>query len=275
VIGCWPRGESYFRRNDWAGRWQRDGRWIMDSPAANALSHFLHLPLYLLGHSMDEAAVPAAVAAELYRANDIENYDTCSIRITLGGQLPLVVAYTHACHTTVEPLVTIETERAQIRYFSYRHIEIRTADSCEKLSLCDQPHRHMLSAFKARFDDSTGAPAGATLEMSLAQVMAVNAASESAPVIDVPREFVHPVHDSEDNIVRTIRNIVPALEACAQRGCLIHETGLAPWAHAPKPFALKDYRHFRGPHQMHQPSLAMEKLGVDVTIPRRRQPMKA
>ena len=61
---------------------QRDGRWVMDSPAANALSHFLQLPLYLLGPSMNQAATPVKVEAELYRANSIENYDTCSIRAT-------------------------------------------------------------------------------------------------------------------------------------------------------------------------------------------------
>src|SRR5687768_13988334 len=49
VIGCWPRSTHYFARNDWAGRCRRDGRWVMDSPANNALAHFLHLALFLLG----------------------------------------------------------------------------------------------------------------------------------------------------------------------------------------------------------------------------------
>jgi predicted dehydrogenase len=122
VIGCWPRGDAYFRRNAWVGRLQRDGRWIMDSPAANALAHFLHLPLYLLGSSMGEAATPLSVEAELYRANAIENYDTCSMRVIIEGNVPLIVGFTHACDTTIEPRVTIQTETSEIRYLAYRHI---------------------------------------------------------------------------------------------------------------------------------------------------------
>src|SRR5688500_7814725 len=102
VIGCWPRSERYFGRNDWAGRLRRDGRWVLDSPVSNALAHFLHLALFLLGPTREQSAKPTAVAAELYRANRIENYDTCTMRFTVKGpgvqgEIPLFIAYTHAC----------------------------------------------------------------------------------------------------------------------------------------------------------------------------------
>src|SRR5512136_150523 len=36
----WPRDEKYYRRNSWAGRMRDDaGRWILDSPAQNAMAH--------------------------------------------------------------------------------------------------------------------------------------------------------------------------------------------------------------------------------------------
>ena len=258
VIGCWPRGEGYFRRNDWAGRLQRQGRWIMDSPAANALSHFLHLPLHLLGKSLADAAMPTEVAAELYRANDIENYDTCSIRLTLPGDVPLIVAYTHACDATVEPLITIQFEEGRVRYFSYREIEIQTSAGVERIPLSSQPHRQMLATFESQLRGAADAPTGATLEMSAAQVAAMNAASEFAPVHDVPAAFIHPMHDSEDNVVRTIRGIVPALQACAQQGCLLHETGLAPWAQVPKPVRMGGYSQFAGPRGIVTPKLSVQ-----------------
>src|SRR5207249_3033108 len=97
VTGCWPRSERYFARNAWAGRFRRDGCWVMDSPASNALAHFLHLALFLLGPTRQQSAHPDAVTAELYRANEIENYDTCSMRFVVDNNVPIYVAYTHAC----------------------------------------------------------------------------------------------------------------------------------------------------------------------------------
>src|SRR5688500_14823920 len=96
VIGSWPRSERYFTRNDWAGRLQRNGRWVLDSPANNALAHFLHLALFLLGDRPAASAKTSSVSAELYRANRIENYDTCSMRFTLASSgTPLLIAFTH------------------------------------------------------------------------------------------------------------------------------------------------------------------------------------
>src|SRR5207248_7972248 len=61
VIGCWPRSERYFGRNDWAGRFKRDGRWVMDSPATNALAHFINLAMFLLGPAPASSASPTHV----------------------------------------------------------------------------------------------------------------------------------------------------------------------------------------------------------------------
>jgi predicted dehydrogenase len=148
VIGCWPRGERYFQRNDWAGRYARDGRWVMDSPAANALAHFLHLPLFLLGSSLHSAANPLSVGAELYRANPIENFDTCVLHLVLADQVPLIAAFTHACDEIVEPEVVLEMQKATIRYYANRHIDIeRSGARRERLPLSKNPHQHMLEVF--------------------------------------------------------------------------------------------------------------------------------
>src|SRR3954470_23453320 len=125
VLGCWPRSERYFTRNGWAGRLSRDGGWVLDGPANNALAHFVHLPLLLLGPALQDAIAPTDVAAELYRANDIESYDTCSLRFTLRGDVPMHVALTHACAKSIEPVVTIEFESATVRYCSGLHAEIQ------------------------------------------------------------------------------------------------------------------------------------------------------
>src|SRR4051812_13176461 len=54
-LGCGPRNERSFSRTAWAGRLRRDGRWVLDGPATNALAHYLHLPLLLLGPTLQDA----------------------------------------------------------------------------------------------------------------------------------------------------------------------------------------------------------------------------
>src|SRR5665213_934650 len=82
VLACWPRSQAYFNRAPWAGKLQHNGVWVLDSPANNAMAHFLNLALFLLGSTQVDSANPITVEAELYRANSIENYDTCSVSYT-------------------------------------------------------------------------------------------------------------------------------------------------------------------------------------------------
>jgi predicted dehydrogenase len=247
VIGCWPRSERYFTRNDWAGRMRRDGRWVMDSPASNAMAHFLHLALFLLGRSEHSSGSPTEVVAELYRANPIENYDTCSMCFTVGGDVPVCVAYTHACATALEPVVTIETERGQIRYVSGRHIEVRFGTNVEILRLASNPHKLLLESFRAAIRGTDGAAVASTLEMARAHTVAVNAASEAAAVVDVARDYVQVLPSADQSSVRAIREIVPALKKCVADKCLLHDTGAAPWSQRGGRMAINGYAHFAGP----------------------------
>src|SRR5918992_777122 len=69
----WPRDETYYLRNKWAGRlFTGQGHPVFDSPVNNACAHYLHNMFYVLGDRTDTSAVPARVTAELYRANSIE-----------------------------------------------------------------------------------------------------------------------------------------------------------------------------------------------------------
>jgi predicted dehydrogenase len=276
VIGCWPRSERYFNRNAWAGKFRRgaDGCWIMDSPASNALAHFLHLALFLLGPTRDRSANVTEVAAELYRANRIENYDTCSMRFVVGAGVPLLVAYTHACAQPHEPVVSIETERGQIRYVAGGRIEIRMGKSShangdgngnrrghangdgvcdnipevpEVLRLSSNPYKHMFGAFRAWARDGVDGVLGSTLEMARAHVVAVNAASEAAPIADVPEKFVDVISTADQSQLRAIHDIVAALESCVRDQCLLHETGHAPWSYPPVRTPVNGYAHFAGP----------------------------
>jgi predicted dehydrogenase len=247
VLGCWPRGQRYFGRNDWAGRLRREGRWVVDGPAGNALAHFLHLPLLLLGPTLQEALTPLDVTAELYRVNPIESYDTCSLRYTLPGDIPMHVAFTHACAKPIEPFVVIEFDRARLRYVSGQHVETQRPGETEILPLSPHPHHEMLRTFQRWVLQGPENLVGATLESARAQVVAVNAAVEAAVIHDVPDEFVDELPARDHATLRTIRDIGPALLESMSRRCLLHETGRARWARAAASMHINGYSHFRGP----------------------------
>jgi len=162
--------------------------------------------------------------------------------------VPVVAAFTHAAATSVEPVIVIETDTGStLRYLSGRYIEIHTADGrTETLPLSANPHKHMLSAFAAWVRGSHGL-LGSSLEMARAHVVAVNAASEAAPVIDVPMEYIQRTTAHDGANLNAILGIVPALRACVAEDCLLHETGLAPWAQPTRTLAINGYHHFAGP----------------------------
>lgn len=266
VIGCWPRSSEYFSRNQWAGRLRRHGRWVMDSPVSNALSHFLHLALFLLGPTAESAASPVEVAAELYRANAIENYDTCAMRFTLDGDVPLLVACTHACETSVEPVITIESERGRIRYLAGRHAEVRVGTHTEVIPLLGNPYPRLLEGFQDYLHGGRASGSiAATLETARAHVVAVNAASEAAAVHDVPAEFID-VCQADSGPVHAIRGIVPAMQYMTDHKCLLSETELLPWSRPPQRKQIHQYTHFAGPKQSNGRPTVADRHGQTVPV---------
>ncbi len=97
IAAGWPRGRAYFGRNNWAGKIVLGDLPVIDGPATNGLAHVLHDAMFLASPEPDGFAVPLRVKAELYRARQIESYDTCSIRAELENGVELTAALTHAC----------------------------------------------------------------------------------------------------------------------------------------------------------------------------------
>ncbi|MGD2215372.1 MAG: Gfo/Idh/MocA family oxidoreductase [Gemmatimonadales bacterium] len=118
-LTLWPRTEGYYNRNDWAGR-KRDasGRWILDSPANNAMAHDLHNMLFLLGNRIDRSAEPVDVSARLARVNDIETFDTVAARVRTAEGVELLFLASHAVadDESVEPRFVLEFADATVAF---------------------------------------------------------------------------------------------------------------------------------------------------------------
>jgi predicted dehydrogenase len=181
----WPRDSAYYGRAAWAGHFQRNGSWVLDSPLQNAFNHFVNLALFLLGPSVDESAVPVSVEAELYRINDIENYDTLSLRLTVGGGATVLILLTHAGGVGRDPVIRLAGERGTGTWRFDGEITLRPDAGEEEIGGVldvDAQRDSMIAGFDRRV---RGTPdpdrTAATLEHARATLVAVNGASEAAP----------------------------------------------------------------------------------------------
>lgn len=243
VIGVWPRPLAYFQRSGWAGRIKRGDTWVLDSPVNNAMAHFVHAALYLLGSTEHAAASPIAVESELYRAADIENYDTATIRATLPGNVTFLVAMTHATSTTIHPQIVITTDRTTVRLQHPNKITYGDGADRVDVPLWEGAPWHVPPAVARYIGGDAGTPVG-TLEMARTHTVLINAASEASAIVQVPTAFITRTADQ----TAVVTDLVPALQRCVERRQLLSETKMVPWA---KPGGRLDfpngYHHFRGP----------------------------
>jgi predicted dehydrogenase len=247
VLGCWPRPLSYYHRNDWAGKIAREGRWILDSPANNAMAHHLHLGLFLLGATERDSAVPTEVEAELYRANDIENYDTCSLRLTFANGVHMLAGMTHACRTMSNAEIVIRTQYARIRFIHEKQIEIHRNTASEIIPLAPGRISSLLSAVHTLHREGPGSAPASTLEMARAHTLTINAASEASTIMQVPADQIDTIENEPGNPQLAIRDIEAVMEASIREDRMLHELGAVKWSAPAGDFTVADYRHFAGP----------------------------
>ena len=243
---CWPRDSGYFTRASWAGRFKRDGVWVMDSPAANALSHFIHLTMYLLGPTLESSAVPQRVDAELYRANDIENYDTCAIRVDVGGPTAMF-CMTHASSVNVDPMIVIRGEHGMIEV-TFSQVFLRNRGGTQTIPRASEARTYMVQAFADVIRGRTPRTAVGTLEMARVHLVVVNGASEASAIHDVPPEFVEMQASREGAAtLRCIPGIDTFFRACAHDNVMPHESGKVAWTSPAGSIDVRHYAHFNGP----------------------------
>ena len=134
TIICTPRTRTYYAP-EWSGRISKDGVMVMDSIAFNACAHYVHNLLFILGDAVDTSVYPKKIKAECLRANDIENFDTCVLRMVTESGVKLYFAATHATDTTRQPEFVFEFENATVSYYKQGdngHLVATFRDGSEK-----------------------------------------------------------------------------------------------------------------------------------------------
>jgi len=251
VRACWPRGHRYYNRSNWAGALKREDVWVLDSPANNAMAHYITLMLFLIGESETMPAAPTSVEAELYRVHPIENFDTCTLRVKTQSGCVAQVFYTHASKEAIGPVIEIRGEKGTVVWTGADGFTFHVHGESSPRLMPSSPRNRLRENILARFCDELRGVRNtqsvlATLEVSRAQTVVVNGASEAGHIHNVPKQFVTPYEHNEDRFL-AIENIESMFERCSKENKMLHETGLAPWSSAAGVCDLRNYRKFAGP----------------------------
>ena len=242
----WKRYDEYYQKW-WSGRVKGpDGQWILDSVLTNATCHYLQNILFLLGDAMDTAAMPDSLCASLYRAKDIESFDT---DIVMGriGDCAFYHFATHAAEVNTEPRFLYTFERATVSFnmdeMDGRVVAQFTDGSTKVYGEPFTDHetaRKIEWMLNAVLDPELQIPC--TIPTSLPQALVCNAIFDQVPIINFPKSLL--VRES-DPAGTFVRGLYEDMLSCFDNSKLPGACGFD-WAVPEKPVALEGYRAFTG-----------------------------
>jgi predicted dehydrogenase len=232
-VVLWPRKRSYYQRSSWAGAKQaRDGAWVLDSPANNATSHYLHNILYVLGEQIDRSTSPVETVAELYRANPITNFDTGAARFRTQNGAEVLYYCAHAVERTVGPRFAYEFEKATVRYELDGEFIATFSDGTQKNYGNPDPDsgRKLWRTADAIRSGNGAAPLACGIEAALGQTRAIDAMHRSCTEIaEFPADLRRVTTDEKGDTLTYVDGLIDTLLKCYDESKLPHELGV-PWA---------------------------------------------
>jgi len=250
TIVHYPRDESYYARNNWAGRKRAaDGRLILDSPLHNAVAHHINNMLFVLGDAPGTAVAPKIIQAELYRGNpDVDNFDTAALSCISdnGAEILFYTSHSLAKANSFGPICQFRFENATIVHIDEREHETYYAmlDSGKTIRYQPSGGGHMQKLWDC-IDAAGGGPLPRSgIAAALPEVICVNGAQLSHPVITIPEEFVKRTGDPGKRMT-SVDGLEDALLNCFERNRLPSELeeGLRPpWASPGKIVGVQDLK---------------------------------
>ncbi len=239
----WPRGADYYRKSKWLGRKKdEEGRWILDSPANNAMAHFLHNLFYVLGEQTDTSVQPAEVTAELYRAHSIKNFDTVACRAFSQEGTEFLFYASHVTHLDKGPVFSFEFEQATITYSEVSDDIIATDLKGKEKHYGSPEESHPLRKLtEAVASAREPRPIICGPEAARSQTLCMNGIQESFPEI---LEFPDSMIQREERRL-WVDGLGEAFNDCYTKGILPSEGDFS-WARGGRAVDLRDYHYYPG-----------------------------
>jgi len=212
-LGLWPRPVSYYSRNSWAGKNWLNGHLVNDTPVSNAFAHFLNLCLFFAGSEESTSAKGVGIEAELLRANEIETFDTASLRIKTDTGIPIHFYCSHACKENAQATIRIVSESATINWKHETGIFIERGGRKEFRKLpagIVDTRTPMITNIVNALEGMQSAIC--TPEIAIAP-LAINELLQGTPVTPVSRTCLKRIAMPEDSLV-AVEGIEETFHAC-------------------------------------------------------------
>ena len=239
--GLWPRPQSYYNRNQWAGKLRFNDAYVLDSPFNNAFAHEVAMACFLAGRELFAAAELKSIEAELYRAREIESCDTACFRIITASGLPLSFFFSHACQVAEDPEILITGENGEIQW---GYDSLKLSGGAEKLQISLLSPQAIREAMMNALLEKIHNPSRfvCNLQIAAAHTICVNAANESSGVTRIPSHFIT-TPEINGSIQPSIENIQGLVARCFEKNALFSESDI-PWSQPGKALPIHDYRSF-------------------------------
>lgn len=218
IVALWPRSQAYYDRNEWAGKLFCQGHPVYDSPFNNALAHQIMNMLYLASPQRKQAASVQRLEAELYRAYDIESFDTGCMRVQTSDGVQLVFAATHACGETMNPVMHLDADAARVDWAIGGDATITYRDGTAEVVPERMPHLCMIENVADAVLGQVPQP-HCTLEIGRAHAACIDALHRAAQIRDVPAAYVTTSEDGQ----RLVSGVEEAIRVVSRTGQLFSE----------------------------------------------------
>ena len=242
----WPRPDSYYARNEWAGRLKAGAAWVLDGPTNNALAHQTANMLYLASPTPRAFAAPLAIRAELYHAREIDSEDTSAVEVqTDAGATIYFIASHCTAGPQAGPWIEMDAEKGSVQWENSGRTTIRYAEGRSESLQRDgvDPSVASLASFTAAVRAGDRSLLNCTLEMGRHFTAALNGAFESSGVTRaIPPRLVR--RDGQGPEARTVVDgLTDLITSCGKEGKLFSDAG-AEWVARTEPFDTVGYRRF-------------------------------
>lgn len=278
TLVLWPRGHAYYKRNDWAGkRYSKTKEPIFDNPLNNACAHHLHNMMYVLGERPDRSAMPLSISGELYRANDIETFDTAAVRVFTTDEVEVLCYVSHATKSEQGPSFIFEFEDATIEFAGRQPTDMTKDGETVFARFHDgrvkqygsperAPDRKLWAAAESV---RTQSPSVCGIEAALSHTLLVDALHRgvhSSVAFEPPLKHVDTTHDGQQRV--WIEGLDDVLRRCYATGQLPYEMQI-PWAQESMPITIPQ----RLIYPVEMPRKVVDRLQIHPFATKRPEPV--
>lgn len=225
AISLGPRDSIYYHRS-WAGKIKFGGKYVYDSVANNACAHYLHNLFYLAGNSMNESAASVSHETELYRANDIENFDTITTRILTDNGVKLYFAATHAVDRPRQPYFELKFEEADIICnMVSREVKVYYKGKCFEYSLSPDPFEwEKIWAVIDSLDK--GEPVACDILTAMPHTRFINTIQAEVEIRDFEKSRIHIMQNEQnpERVLTYVDGLFDQMHRCFENTLLLSES---------------------------------------------------